>query len=419
MSVRYLPFVLALLIPSASFAQDEHAHHAAAPAATSFLTRDASGTAWLPDATPMFGVHRQARGWEVMLHGNAFLQFLYEGGEEHRTSHQAGSINWFMAMARRPLAGGHLGLRGMASVEPLTIAGCGYPDLFATGETCDGDSIHDRQHPHDLFMELAVEYGRPLTSTVRWQLYGGPAGEPALGPVAYPHRPSAMPNPLAPVGHHWLDATHITFGVVTGALSGRRWKVDASVFNGREPDEHRWDLDLAALDSYSGRVSFLPTERLALQLSAGRLSEAEAAHGIGRQDVDRVTASATYHRRDGAALWATTAAWGMNVESADTTHALLLETSITRDGRGTWFGRGEWAAKPAHSLHVHESTALFGIGKLQLGYVRYFAPGRGVQPGVGATVSASFPGGLHERYGGRIVPGFGVFFTLRPPAHGM
>jgi len=307
----------------------------------------------------------------------------------------------------------------MASLEPLTIPGCGYPDLLATGETCDGDSIHDRQHPHDLVMELALEYDRPLTSTVRWQLYGGPAGEPALGPAAYPHRASAMPNPLAPIGHHWLDATHITFGVVTGAVSGQRWKVDASVFNGREPDEDRWDLDLAALKSYSGRVSFLPSERLALQVSAGHLADAEASHGIGRQDVDRVTASATYHRRAGAALWATTAAWGMNVEPADTTQALLVETALTRDGRATWFARAEVAGKPAHSLHVHESSAVFVVGKLQLGYVRYFSPRRGLQSGVGGSVSASLPGALNERYGGRMVPGFGVFFTVRPPAHGM
>jgi hypothetical protein len=421
MSDRFVVFVFvsALILPVPSFAQDEHAHHAAAPAASSFLSREGSGTAWVPDATPMFGVHRQARGWEVMLHGNAFLQFLYEGGEEHRTSHQAGSINWFMAMARRSLGGGHLGLRAMASLEPLTIPGCGYPDLLATGETCDGDSIHDRQHPHDLFMELAVEYERPLTSTLRWQLYGGPAGEPALGPAAYPHRPSAMPNPLAPIAHHWLDATHITFGVVTGALSGQRWKIDASAFNGREPDEERWDLDLAAFKSYSGRVSFLPSERWALQVSAGHLAEAEAAHGLARQDVDRVTASATYHQRNGAALSATTVAWGMNVEPEDTTQALLLETSLTRDGLSTWFGRAEIGGKPAHSLHVHESDAVFGVGKLQLGYTRYFTPRRSLQPGVGGSVSASFPGALSERYGGRVVPGFGVFFTVRPAAHGM
>jgi len=133
----------------------------------------------VPDRTPMYGAHLTRSGWEVMLHGHGFAQFLYESGEVHRTSHQAGSINWAMGMARRPLGGGWLGLRGMLSAEPWTIAGCGYPDLLATGETCDGDSIHDRQHPHDLFMELAAEYDRPLARGTRIQLYAAPVGEPA------------------------------------------------------------------------------------------------------------------------------------------------------------------------------------------------------------------------------------------------
>jgi len=356
----------------------------------------------------------------MMFHGNAFMQFLYEGGEEHRRSHQAGSINWFMAMAKRPLGRGRLGLRGMVSLEPWTIPGCGYPDLLATGETCDGDSIHDRQHPHDLFMELAVEYDIPLSTSTRLQLYGGPAGEPALGPAAFPHRSSSMPNPIAPIGHHWLDATHITYGVATAAVYGARWKAEASVFNGREPDEDRVDLDLAALRSYSGRVSFLPNRGLAVQVSAGHLADAEAIHGTGpRQDVDRVTASATYHRRASAsALWATTLGWGMNVEPGATSHSVLLESVFSADGRNTWFGWLEVTGKPAHALHVSESTDVFTVGKLQAGYVRYFAARQGLQPGIGGSVSASLlPPALELRYGGRAVPGFGLFVTLRPAAH--
>jgi hypothetical protein len=399
--------------------QDQHAGHDPAAPAT-FAPREASGTAWLPDATPMYGYHRPARGWDVMLHGNGFLQFLYEGGEEHRTGNQAGSINWFMAMARRPVGAGRVGLRGMVSLEPFTIGGCGYPDLLATGETCDGDSIHDRQHPHDLFMELALEYDRPLTRGLRWQLYGGPAGEPALGPAAFPHRPSAMPNPVAPIGHHWFDATHITYGVVTGSVYARRWKVEASAFNGREPDEERRDLDFAPLASYSGRVALMPAAQVAVQISAGHLADAEAAHGAGRQDVERATASVVYHRQNGPALWATMAAWGVNREPTDTTHAFLVESSLTPNGLDTWFGRVEVAGKPAHSLHVHESEEVFTVGKLQAGYVRYFPSRGGVQPGIGGSVSASLlPAPLRARYGGAVVPGFSVFFTVRPVAHRM
>jgi hypothetical protein len=398
--------------------EDPHAGHEAA--AVPFPTRESSGTAWLPDATPMHAFHRRAGMWDVMFHGNAFTQFLYEGGEEHRTSHQAGSINWFMGMARRPLGAGRLGARGMVSLEPWTVPGCGYPDLLATGETCDGDTIHDRQHPHDLFMELAVEYHRPLTPSVALQVYGGPAGEPALGPPAFPHRASAMPNPVAPIGHHWLDATHITYGVATGAVYGSRWKAELSLFNGREPDENRLDLDLAPLTSYSGRVSFMPTDSIALQVSGGHLDEAEAAHAIGpRHDVDRVTASAIYHRRgSGSGLWATMLAWGMNVEPVATSHSLLLETSASADGLNTWFGRFEVTGKPADSLHVTEFRGVFTVGKLQAGYVRYFPVRRGFQPGMGGHLSASFlPGPLQPRYGGGVVPGFGVFVTLRPEAH--
>jgi hypothetical protein len=130
-------------------------------------------------------------------------------------------------------------------------------------------------------MELAATYDRPLVRDIRLQLYGGPAGEPALGPTAFPHRISAMPSPLAPISHHWLDSTHITYGVVTGGVYGKRWKAETSVFNGREPDEDRTNFDFGALDSWSGRVWFLPTSRWALQVSAGHLTEAEAGHDGG------------------------------------------------------------------------------------------------------------------------------------------
>ena len=253
--------------PAEAPSQPEHLHGAGAAAL--FPARDASGTAWLPDASPMHGFHHQIREWEVMLHGNAFVQVLHEDAPEHRGATQAGSINWIMAMARRPAGPGRLGLRGMVSLEPWTIGGCGYPNLLATGEVCDGDTIHDRQHPHDFVMELAGEFDRPLTDTLRWRIYGGLAGEPALGPPGFPHRMSAMPNPVSPITHHWLDSTHITFGVLTTGIYTPRWKAEGSIFNGREPDERRYNLDLAPLDSAAGRLGYAPTDTIALQLSAG------------------------------------------------------------------------------------------------------------------------------------------------------
>jgi hypothetical protein len=377
--------------------------------------REGSGTSWLPDETPMYALHRQAGSWTLMAHGNVFLQYLYESGE--RGSHQFGSINWFMGMADRTLGEGHLGFRGMISLEPATIGGCGYPDLLASGELCEGEAIHDRQHPHDLFMEIAATYDRPLIGSVRWQVYGGPVGEPALGPTAFPHRISAMVSPLAPITHHWFDATHITFGVVTGGIYGERWKTEASVFNGREPDEHRTNFDFAALDSWSGRVWLLPTNRWALQVSAGHLAEAEAGHDGGpRIDVDRATASATYHRRfNDTSIWATTVGWGRNKEPQSSgTNALLAETNVTLRDRDAFFGRFEWSQKSGHDLAL-ESPDIFTVAKLEAGYTRYLAAWKGLRPGAGIGVSAGIvPASLESTYGSRVNPGIGVYLTLRP-----
>ena len=385
-----------------------------------FGTRDGSGTSWLPEDSPMYGIHRTAGTWQVMWHGNAFVQVLHDGGERGQT--QAGSINWAMGMARRSLAGGHFGVRGMASLEPLTIRGCGYPDLLATGEVCEGAAIRDRQHPHDLLMEIAAEFDRPFHAGLRWQIYGGLAGEPALGPVAYPHRVSAMPNPLAPISHHWLDATHITFGVITGGVYNARWKAEASVFNGREPDEHRWDLDLAPLDSVSARISFAPAPALVLQISAGHLAEAEPAqHAKDRIDVGRVTASAMYHRRlSPATLWVTTAAWGRNSEDGETSNAALIESSVIVNDRDTWFGRFEVASKSAHDLDVVETADAFTVAKLQAGFVRYCAAWHGLRPGLGGSVSVGIvPQGLEPTYGNRTNLGIALFAAIRLGAHGM
>lgn len=416
--------------PAATTAQEQHQHQPPTQAPTDhaqhepdamamFPSREASGTAWLPNESPMYGIHRPIGSWHVMGHGAVFAQFLYDGGD--RGADQFGSINWFMGMAYRNVADGRLGLRGMLSFEPWTVRGCGYPDLLATGERCDGEPIHDRQHQHDLFMELVAQYDRPVAGSLRWQIYGGPVGEPALGPVAYPHRTSAMPNLLAPIAHHWLDATHITFGVVTAGVYGDRWKAEASAFNGREPDEERTDFDLAPLDSVSGRLWFLPTPHLALQVSAGRLAEAEPAEDSGtRIDVRRVTASATYHRahQDGG-IWATTAAGGRNAEGDHATNALLVETNLTVADRDTWFGRLEFVGKTAHDLDLHDvdGAETFTVVKLQGGYTRYLGAWKGMKPGFGVSASAGFvPTSLETAYGSRVNPGIGVFFTIRPAA---
>jgi YHS domain-containing protein len=381
------------------------------------MAREGSGTAWLPDTTPMYAIHWQRGPWQLMGHGNAFVQFLSESGD--RGDDQFGSINWFMGMAERNVGRGRLQLRGMFSLEPATVPGCGYPDLLASGEQCNGEPIHDRQHQHDRFMEVAARYDAPLKGSIRWQMYGAPAGEPALGPVAYPHRVSAMPNPLAPIGHHWLDATHITFGVVTAGVYADRWKAEASVFNGREPDERRTNFDFAPLDSASGRFWFLPTPQWAFQVSAGRLTEAEPSEvGGPRIDVTRATASGTYHRafRENS-IWATTFAWGRNAEPDHASNAALVETNLTLDDRDSWFGRFEIVGKSAHDLGLEDSSESFTVAKLQGGFTRYFESWKGLRPGIGGSLSAGFvPEGLKSTYGSRVNMGVGVFLTLRPAA---
>lgn len=380
-------------------------------------TREGSGTAWLPDASPMYAFHGQAGPWELMLHGSLYVHYLDDGGDRGRE--QLGATNWVMGMARHPVLGGDLTLRAMLSADPVTVEECGYPDLLATGEFCDDQPLHDRQHPHDLFMELAGVYERALAEDLALQLYGGPVGEPALGPVAFPHRVSSFPNPIAPIGHHWLDSTHIAFGVATAGIYGRRWKAEASLFNGREPDAERYGIDLDALDSYAGRLWLLPNERWALQVSAGRLNEAEVHETGGAPiDVTRVTASATYHRllaEEG--VWASTLAWGRNREGSEATQAFLVEMNLNLAERDLFYGRLEVVEKTGGDLVLPEELEeeSFTVGKLGLGYVRQLSPVAGLVPGVGAGVTLSrVPDDLEPFYGSRSPAGLQLFFRLRP-----
>ena len=411
-----------------------HEHIAvAAPLLTP--TREATGTSWLPDVAPMYGIHEPWRGWDLRLNGVIVAQAVFEPGFRHRTggaaTRQGDSVNWGMFMARRNLAGGRLGIRTMLSAEPWTVPDCGTLSFLATGEVCEGDTVHDRQEPHDLLNELAADYERPLTANWRWQVYGGLAGEPALGPPGYPHRASATTNPLAPITHHWLESTRVSFGVVTIGVHNQRWKTEFSAFNGREPDSSRVDVDLGAFDSAAARVSFLPSERLAFQVSAARLHEARSGFPFALDDpFTRVTTSAIYYRPSGPnGLWATTIAYGANHAHEivagrplrTTTSAGLLESSFTRSGRHTVFGRGELAGMPGHHLHAHEYSAeVFTVSKLQVGYVRQFRSLAGLTPGIGGHVALSLLAPeLAPRYEGRVARSFAVFFSLQAARHQM
>lgn len=381
-------------------------------------SREGSGTSWLPDETPMYAIHSMLGPWNLMFHGNLFGQYINEGGT--RGESQIGSVNWLMAMGRRQLGRGELGLRAMFSAEPWTVGKCGYPDLLASGEVCNGAPLHDRQHPHDVFMELAGFYRHEISERIGIELYGGPSAEPALGPTAFPHRISSIPNPMAPITHHWFDSTHISFGVVTAGVFSRVWKIEGSIFNGREPDENRTNIDLAPLDSYSGRIQFLPNRRWSLQISAGHLNEAEEEVGTGgRIDADRYTASAIYHHSlTDNGTWATSFGYGRNVEEGHATNALFLESSYNIANQHIFTGRAEWVEKTAHDLDLSfgpSEDETFSVGKIDAGYTYQFRPIAGLTPGIGGGLMLSIlPEDLKPDYGERLPLGYLIFVSLRP-----
>lgn len=395
--------------------QHQHASSTGGPLGIG-SARDGAGTSWLPDDSPSHGAMRQAGGWMLMFHGNAFIQYVQTGSD--RGDRQFGSPNWFMASAERSAAGGQLQLRAMLSAEPATVGRCGYPSLLQSGESCRGEALHDRQHPHDVFMELAAYYRRALGERLAMEVYGGPAGDPALGPVAFPHRPSAWTNPVGPISHHWLDSSHISFGVVTGGLYGRTWKIEASAFNGREPDDTRWTIDLAALDSYSGRLSISPASRWSFQVSAGHLTEAEQHADGTREDVDRITASATYHRLDAGRLWATTVAWGQNREHGHATNGFLIESSTDVTSRDVVFARGEIVQKTAADLVVAMGDEVFNVQKYQVGYTRWLARAWQMDWGFGGSGGLmAVPQALESTYGRRVAGEFAIFLRIRASSH--
>jgi uncharacterized cupredoxin-like copper-binding protein len=360
-------------------------------------TRESSGTSWQPDASPHEGIHAMFGGWSTMTHGFANLTYDRQGGPRGDT--KTFSTSMLMVMGQRAVGEGTLGLRGMMSLDPL-MGERGYPLLLQTGETADGAPLIDRQHPHDLFMELSASYSRSLSDRSSVFAYAGLPGEPALGPPAFLHRFSGEDNPEAPISHHWLDSTHIAYGVVTLGYVFGNMKIEGSAFRGREPNENRYDIETGKLDSASVRLSYNPTEDWALQLSRGRLKSPEESHP--EDDVTRTTASAIYQLSLGAASSQTTFAWGRNEPShGDATDAYLLESAVRMAQTHTFFARAERADK---NELFPEGDPLAGqtfrVGKLTLGYVYDFLRESHFKIGVGGLVSRySLPPELQSSYG--------------------
>ena len=411
-----LALAAAVTCPPGALAQHEHSNTMSTGPLGIPETRLGSGTSWLPDASPMHAAHFKAGAWALMLHGEGFLQYNRQSGI--RGDAQVDLIDWTMLAASRDVAGGRLQLRGMVSTDPWGVGPGGYPLLLQTGESNRGRPLVDHQHPHDLFMELAALYERPLARGVGLSVYLAPVGEPAVGPVAFPHRPSASNDPLAPIGHHWQDGTHITFGVVTAGVFTHAAKLEASVFNGREPDEHRTNFDYAGrrLDSFSARLMLNPGARWSFSSWIAYLRSPEALHP--EESLHRVGAAALTVQPLGArGTWASAIIYGANRQlgSGRTTNSVTLESNVDLDGTNAVFIRTEYVRKSAEELVIPSATGAtaYDLGVLVVGYHRAIAAAHGALLGLGARGSVNLlPAALESLYGSRRPLGFAVFLSV-------
>jgi hypothetical protein len=379
-----------------------------------------SGTAWQPASVPETMWMITPGGWELMLHYTVFITYNQQGGP--RGEGKAESTNYFMFMEQHRLGAGTLLLQQMFSAESLTSPHPGFPELFQTGETYHGQPLVDHQHPHNVFAELSALYTLPVSEKVTWLLYGGPSAEPALGPVTYMHRQSASENPEAPLGHHLQDSTHTSFGVVTTGFifnfaKFALFKVEGSAFNAHEPNEERWSIQLAPLDSWSFRASAAPTRNWAAQYSVGFLQHPEA---LDPNNELRQSASLEYNRplsggKLGNGNWASSLIWGRKHKELDNTtqNSYLFESTLNFLARNYAFTRLELVDKdelfpedPAHPS--------YRIGAYTFGGVRDLVHSEHWQVGLGGDVTFySKPAALDPIYGNNPVS-FHVFVRIRP-----
>ena len=371
-----------------------------------YLMRMASGTSMNPQSWPMPMLMPKLGSWSMMIMGEDYLIDTQQSGP--RGGDKFYSPNWFMASAIHKLGRGSLLLQSMFSLDPATITHESYPLLFQTGETAYGRPLVDAQHPHDFFMSLGASYAHPLGEDTMLQLYYAPVGDPALGPVAFSHRASAMELPQAPLGHHWQDSTHIADNVATLALNHKWLRVEASGFFGTEPDENRWNIDWGPMNSYSGRVSVFPSKNWMAQVSAGRISKPERQSD---GDVVRATASLHYTRPMAAGTaWSTSLIWGRNhdIASQHNLNSYLLESvyPITKvdflTGRIELVDKDELFANDPVLEHrlEHAAGSTFRVQAYTAGYTRDMGTFRHVEAGIGANITAyAIPAAIQPFYG--------------------
>jgi hypothetical protein len=359
------------------------------------MSRDGSGTSWMPDATPMYMYMSMKDKSMFMLHGNIFLRYtrqdVFDRGS--RGGHHLDAPNWFMGMYDRYIGQkGLLNVTAMISFDPLLVTRAGYPLLFQSGESYKGRKLVDRQHPHDLFSGLSIAYTQMLNKDADVFVYFGYPGEPALGPPTFMHRISAMNDPDAPLGHHWQDATHITFGVGTIGFRYSNFKLEGSIFTGREPDEHRYDFDKMRFDSYSYRLSFNPSANWALQFSQGFLHSPELLEP--EINITRATASIIHStwldERD--KYFTQSLVWGMNHSNEGINeHSVLYEANLQLKKQAV-YGRYEFVQKSSGELDLQSEfgETNFNINAATLGYNRNVWNCPYVQLAAGAQATINF-----------------------------
>ncbi len=379
-----------------------------------------SGTSWVPISSPSYMIHEQAGDWLLMMHYNVILGVNSQGGPRGVTKFE--SANWIMPMAFRKLGKGTLQLRGMFSLEPFTFPPGGSPLLFQTGETYKGSPIVDAQHPHDFFMELSAQYTHPLGERATWFAYVGYPGEPALGPTAFMHRPSASENPSAALSHHLQDSSHISFGVLTTGFTYRWFKFEGSVFNGREPDEDRYDFEAHPWSSRSARLTFAPNKNWSMQISHGFLKDPEPAEP---GNVRRTTASIGYNRTFDRGNWATSLIWGRNHETHGdeifNLNGYVAESTLKFLDKNFLYTRLELvdknsllSASDRQLLGITEHHPSFRIGAFTFGGVRDVWQSEKITVGIGSDVTFySKPSQLDPVYGNSPTS-YRFFLRLRP-----
>jgi hypothetical protein len=375
------------------------------------MARLGSGTSWEPDSSPMWARHFPSGPWGIMVHGQAFLDYDNQGGPRGAT--RVVSENWGMAMAHRELGKGKLMLRGMVSLDRWTVQPRGYPQLFQTGETFRGKPLIDAQHPHDLFMEISGDYQHPLGKDRFVELYLAPVGEPALGPPAFMHRVSAYENPTAPLAHHWQDSTHISYGVATLGMLNRKWKLEGSAFNGREPDEDRTDFDSIKFNSYSGRLSYNPSPNWSFQTSYAYLKSPEQLHP--ETNINRTTASVLYNQPRPDGNLALTLVWGRNHEAGENSDGFALEANWNFKTRNYLFGRIDRVTERGLlKTSDPETEPRFTVNAFTMGYSRDLSHSEKWETALGGMVTFyAKPSRLDSVYGSDPVS-FHIFLRIRP-----